>query len=175
MTWSLPLIRGTQQLSLTGSPSHMSSRTTDCDGVTCHVVTRSRGGHYITLHYIPTIDLDGNEAAQCTLSCAQVTNQENTATAAETNGGFLNFKIMVLIINTKTGNGHTLALLPHCGLSLPLNTARHQPADRLTRHKMVCLVSLFVFNWVSILFCSSLIILITITLYLSLFKEVFNT
>ena len=35
---------------LTGSPSHMSSRTTDCDGVTCHVVTRSRGGHYITLH-----------------------------------------------------------------------------------------------------------------------------
>ena len=67
------------------------------------------------------------------LSCAQVTNQENTATAAETSEGFLHFKIMVLIINTKTGNGHTLALLPR----LPLNTARHQPADRLTQHKMV--------------------------------------
>ena len=67
------------------------------------------------------------------LSCAQVTNQENTATAAETSGGFLHFKIMVLILNTKTGNGHTLALLPR----LPLNTARHQPADRLTQHKMV--------------------------------------
>ena len=94
-------------------------QTTDCDGVTCHVVTRSRGGHYI-----PTIDLVCNEAA--TLMCP-------TATAAETSEGFLHFKIMVLILNTKTGNGHTLALLPR----LPLNTARHQPADRLTQHKMV--------------------------------------
>ena len=37
-------------------------QTSDCDGVTCHVVTRSRGGHYI-----PTIDLVCNEAA--TLMC----------------------------------------------------------------------------------------------------------
>ena len=76
------------------------------------------------------------------LSCAQVTNQEeNTATAEETSEGFLHFKIMVLIINTKTGNGHTLALLPR----LPLNTARHQPADRLTQHKMVTLVIVCLF------------------------------
>ena len=123
VTWSLHLIRATQQLSLwtlTGSHRPLI--------VTVSRVTWS-GGHEGAI----TFQLSIWFVTRLRLSCAQVTNQENTATAAETSGGFLHFKIMVLIINTKTGNGHTLALLPR----LPLNTARHQPADRLTQHKMV--------------------------------------